>query len=896
MTTLLRRAVLLLYPRAFRRRHGAEVLEAMEEQAADPAYAGARGRLRYWRDILDDAVRAAWRLRTSRDGSTASLPARAANIHPFPTSPAGLELLMNDLRHAVRALVRRPGFTAAAVLILGIGIGGTSLIAGLVDGLVLRPFHYPDPDRLVTIGVTFPKMNADESFIEVLSPPEYLDISQAKSLEHVLAFDLGNRNLSGGDLPERVFTALVFGDPFQTIRMRPVLGRGFTREELSPGGGRVAIISYRLWQSRFGGDPGIVGRAIRINGIPTDVVGVMPPGLLLIGTDLWLPLTRDPRDWPREGRHFNVLARLADGASREQANAELAAIADRIAADYAARYPEYAGWRLSAVPWAEALTRPLRPAAALLALAVAFVLLIVCANVASLQIARLLGRRRELSIRVALGAGRLRLARELLIENLVLGLAGGAFGIAVAWAGLRVAVTYLPERVRMLDPDVGFDTNVLLMALAVSVAAAMLVGLIPALVAPRLGSSDALKAGTHHVSPASGAASLRQALVGLEVALALVLLVGAGLMARTMWQLAKIDPGVDTSHVLTMRLTLPREKYEGAAITAFFDRVLERLESSPGIAGAATASQYAPNVFFGTPVVVDSTGEGSSMPTSYVTVATPNLFRVLGIPIVKGRALTPADRQGTEPVAVVNESFARRFYGGLDAIGRRVGLPSGEGRTRWLQVVGVAADTRGRGMAEAPAPELYVPMDQDAGAWNQLFLLVRVEGAPHAYIPTVRRIVSELDPDQPVYAITTLEEAFSASVVQQQASAILLWAFAAIAVLLAGVGVYTVSAYVVGQRRQEIGIQMALGARDGDVVRLVLRQLAWILIAGMAVGLLGGLALGRVARGILVRTPPDDPLTIGAVTLLLAAIALAAGYLPARRATRIDPVAALRTE
>ena len=394
--------------------------------------------------------------------------------------------MLQDLRQALRLFVHRPGLAWPAVLTLALGIGGASLVGGLIDGLVLRPFAYPDPDRLVSVGVTFPRVSDRQRFIEAISPLEAADIASLRSLENVVAFDLGNRNISGGDVPERVFTALVLGDPFPTLGMAPVVGRGFTREELAPGGPRAAVISHRTWHSRFGGDPAIVGRAIGVNGEPTVVVGVMPPELLLIGTDLWLPLAASPSDWPRTARQFTVLARLRPGATRAEANAELSTLAARTAADYGSEFKEYAGWRLTAVPWAEVLTESLRPAAQLLAAAMAFMLLFVCANVSSLQVTRLSTRQRELAVRMALGASRWRVTRELLTESLVLAFVGCALGLAVAAVGLAASTALLPDRVTMLGIAATFSVRVLAAGIAVSILAAVAIAVLPAMLIGRM--------------------------------------------------------------------------------------------------------------------------------------------------------------------------------------------------------------------------------------------------------------------------------------------------------------------------------------------------------------------------------------------------------------------------
>ncbi len=425
--------------------------------------------------------------------------------------------LFQDLRFALRQFVRRPGFTAIAVLSLALAIGGNSLIYGMLDGFVFRPFQYPDPDRLVAVGVTFPKLSSETTFVEALSPAEYVDIRSNRSFAHVGSFDLGNRNISGGDVPERVFTALLLDDLFPVLGMTPVLGRGFTREELGPNGPPAAIISHRLWQSRFGGDPGLVNRAIRVNGRATSVVGVMPPGLVLIGTDLWVPWGGDPLQVPRNVRQFNVLARLAPGASLDQANAELDTIARRVEQTEGARFAEYENFRLTAAPLAVALLRDVRPAAFVLLAAVGLVLLIACANLTNLFLARSSTRQRELAVRLALGAARWRLTRLLLTESLLLAIAGGAIGVVIAWAGLQGAEAIIPGQFRSLGLEARINPRVLMWSVALAVASGFLIGLVPALQATHTDPHESLKADTR-TGGSRAARRLRHALVVGELA------------------------------------------------------------------------------------------------------------------------------------------------------------------------------------------------------------------------------------------------------------------------------------------------------------------------------------------------------------------------------------------
>jgi putative ABC transport system permease protein len=575
MTRLLTSLALLLVPARFRQRHRREIGDVILEMRGEAAYRGRGGRLRLWAAVLADMAATGRRLRAEQRLARRAARA-AANVHAFPSRPRRLvEPVLSEIRQALKLFVTRPSYVWPAVVTIALGIGGAGLVGGLIDGLVLRPFAYPDPDSLVSVGVTFPKVSDRERVIEALSPLEIEDISALRSFERLVAFDLGNRNISGGDVPERVFTALLLGDPFRALKMAPVIGRGFTDEELAPGGPRAAVISHRTWVNRFGADPRILGRPVIVNGEPTPVVGVMPPELLLIGTDLWLPLGARASDWPRSARQFTVLARLTPGSSLTHANAELAALASRIAADHGRELREYDGWRLAVTRWSDVLAGRMKPAAALLAAATGCLLLFVCANVSSFQVTRLSTRHRELAVRMALGASRLRIARELLIESLVIGIVGGAMGLAVAAWGLKASVALLPAQLNMLAVEPQFSARVLGVGLALALASAAAVTILPAMLLGRIGSGDSLRSDARGATGGRGPHRVRQGLVVLELAVALVLLVGAGLMAHSMTMLQRRDPGVDVDRVLTMRLTLARETYQGPAVPAFFTRLVE---------------------------------------------------------------------------------------------------------------------------------------------------------------------------------------------------------------------------------------------------------------------------------------------------------------------------------
>jgi putative ABC transport system permease protein len=747
----------------------------------------------------------------------------------------------------------------------------------------------------VAIGVTFPKLSAETTYVEAISPPEYLDIRSGRSFARVGSFDLGNRSVSGGDVPEQVFTALLLDDLFPVIGMQPALGRGFTSQELGPNGPPVAIISHRLWQGRFGGDPSVLNRPIRISGQAVSIVGVMPRDLILIGTDLWVPWGGDPGAVRRDMRQFNVLARLAPGVSLEQANAELDAIARRVELSEMAAYREYEGWRLTATPWAAALLRDVRPAAFVLLGAVALVLLIACANLTNLFLARASTRQRELAVRLALGAARWRLTRLLLTESLLLAMAGGVLGIGIAWIGLKGATSLVPGQFQSLGLHATVNVRVLAWNLALVLVSGLAVGLVPAIQATRTDPHESLKADAR-IGGSRGGRRFRQALIVGELAVSVVLLLGAGLLMRSFLNIQRVDRGFDSNEVLTLRLTLPRDRYPDDAAGAFFERLSERLAAVPGIRAVSAASQFPPQQPFDTQFTLERGHQsGQTLPSSLITVATPGYFDTLGVPLVAGRAFSATDRLGTPGVAIVNRTFAARYLDGADPVGQRLVLgPPDRGRP-WITIVGVAADYRNAGLTQPTRPEVFIPVRQQT-AWNQLFMLVRSETDAASLLPAVRRTVSSLDPDQPVYMAQTLESALAAASFQQRVSAVLVGLFALVALVLAAIGIYGVMSYAVSARTQEIGVRLAIGAQRRDVVWLIVRQVLRLAALGLGIGtgllLLGGHAIG----GLLFGVRPADPVTIGAVTLTLAFVALLAAWGPAARASRVDPIEALRYE
>jgi predicted permease len=886
--TWLWRALLMGYSREFRRRHGAEVLAAIDAERQELRYQRAAGAVRHVCRVTVDLIMGAIRERRA-----------PKPVRPAIARSSTMDTVRQDLRYAFRQLIRRPGFAAVAIVSLALGIGGNTAVFGIVDSFVLHPFAFPDADRLLVVGPVFPKLSSETQFIEVLSPLEYEDIRGARSLARTAAFDLGNRNISGGDVPDRVFTAFMLDDAFAVIGLRPFLGRGFTAEELLPKGPPAAIISHRIWASRFHADRSVVGSTIRVNGVATTLVGVMPPELLLLGTDLWIPWGARADQAPRNMRQFSVISRLAAGASLATAEAELATIAARVATDHGAQFPEYAGWRLVLRPFAAGVLQSVRPAGFLVLGAVALVLFIACANLASLMLARATGRQREFAVRIALGAGRGRLMQQLLTEIAVLAVVGGLAGLALAAVAIRASNALMPSELVGFGLGASINARVAAWCLFSTTAAILFVGLLPLLQTGRTDPHDSLKNDTRQSTGGRGARRARHGLIVAEIALAVMLAAGAGLLLRSFLNLQRVNTGVDSNAVITMRLTLPREKYKtDSAVTAFFEELVRRVDTLPGVADAGMASQFPPTAFIRMRVLVDDVQPpaGGTLPTTTATVASRGYFRTLRIPLRSGRLFDERDRPDSPRVAIVNDAFVARYLNGRTPVGARVRIGDKPASAPPSEIIGVVANAVNAGVGAQPRPEVFVPMEQSRDGWNQLFLLAKVAGDPIAAVPAIREAVVAIDPDQPIYAIQTLDQAFRAGVVSQRVSMILLTIFAAVALVLAGIGIYGVTAYAVRSRTPEIGIRMAMGAPRARVVWMVLRQVLVMAAIGLTIGMAAVAALGPALAAVLFGVAAVDPLTMATTALLLGGVALVAAWRPAAIASRIDPVVALRYE
>jgi putative ABC transport system permease protein len=806
-----------------------------------------------------------------------------------------MESLLSDVRYAARNLFRRPGFTIIAVITLALGIGANTAIFSAINALLLKPLPFPELDRVVAVWDKLPSRGVQRNEVTVAN---YLDWqSQTQSFEQLALYRWWSANLTGIDPPERIQGFLVTANFLDTTGMKPIMGRNFLPEENQPGKGAVAVITHSLWQRRFGGDPNILNKTITINSITRTVVGVMPERFNFPkGAEVYAPLPMTPELMKSRGDHsYYVLGRLKPGASIPGAQAEL----DNITARLEQQFPETnKGWGATIFPIVADTVRTYDTALWIMMGAVGFVLLIACANVANLMLARASGRQKEIALRTALGASRWRIVRQLLTESLIVALIGGALGVLIGFWGIDALRAANPAEASRFAPgwyQLGINAPVLLFTLGLSVVSGIVFGLVPALQASRTNLNDSLKEGGRQTSASSH--RLRSSLVVFEFALSLVLLVGAGLLTRSFLALVKTDPGFNPDHVLTMNLMLPAAKYKDQpARAAFYNDLVQRVKTQPGVESAAVVN-YLP---LGGANSSDSylvEGEPEPAPGDEhggrYRVATPDYFRTMGISIVRGRGFTDQDRAGAPPVVIVNEAFVRKHWPGADPIGKRIRFYGPLERAPWMQVVGVIADVKHE-LNLAVTPEYYLPHAQNP--WNAMVLVAKTSVEPGSLAGALRQQVWAIDKDQPVFDVKTMQEVRSTSVAVYSFSSVMLGIFAFVALLLASIGIYGVMAFAVTQRTQEIGIRIALGARSVDVLKLVVKHGMKLALLGMVIGLAGSWAVTRFIEKLLVGVEATDLLTFSVVSVCLLVAAFVACYLPARRATKVDPLVALRYE
>ena len=809
-----------------------------------------------------------------------------------------MERLWQDIRFALRSLRRSPGHTAAALLALALGIGANTAIFSVVYGVLLEPLPYPSPERLVMLIDANPSRGFDRF---TSSPPNFVDWrAQSRSFAGMAAMTRANPSLTGGGAePERLEGAQISAGFFETLEVPPALGRGIGAADDRPGAPPVAVLSHELWRRRFGADPTLVGRTIELEGTPHTVVGIAPEGFQFPSrVEVWTPLALEITPQMRGGHFLGVVGRLKPGVPVARAQAELTVIASRLEK----QYPDSnTGWTVNAVPLRELIVEDVRPALLVLMATVAVVLLIACANVANLLLARMASREREVAVRTALGAGRGRLVRQFLTESVLLALAGAGLGLLVALWGTRALVAMNADNIPRAA-EIGLEPPVLLFTLALAVVTGLVFGLVPALHAARPDLQGTLKEGGRGASAGVRARSARGALVVVEVALTLVLLVAAGLLLRSLVGLSAVSPGFETAGILTLELNLPEARYPdddgNPRIAAFYDEVLAEVRGLPSVVSAGAGY---PLPLGGSAYVLSFVVEGRPEPppgqeeTSHIRFVTPGYLESLAIPLVRGRRLNAGDRDGGLPVAVVNRTMAEKTWPGEEAVGKRFTFDDpGDDDVEWRTVVGVVGDVRHMTLDTEPAAETYLPMAQAPS--SAAVLVVRTDGDPMRLAAPVREAVRRADADLPVFSVRPLTKVVAESLAEQRFRTTLLAIFAGLALVLASVGVYGVISYGVTQRRHEMGLRMALGARREQVQRLVVGQGLRLVLVGAAVGLVAAYLATRLLASFLYGVRATDPLTFAAVPVLLALVALVASWLPARRATQVDPIVALRAE
>ena len=813
-----------------------------------------------------------------------------------------MRTLLQDLRYGFRVLVKNPGFAAVAVFTLALGIGANAAIFSLVDAVLLRPLPYPDPEQLVGLGQW--RNQKGEGYIQTgVSAPNIVDIAKTGIFQQVAYYRWSGFNITEGSRPESVGGIRASAELLPMFGIPPQLGRYLSPEEMQAGHDQVAIIGHSLWQMRYGSDPGILGKTIELDERRYTIVGVMPAAFRFTWDqerDVFVPLVLSHEERSEAGRgtsrDLQTQARLKAGVSVLQAQAAMNALADSLAQAYPAANK---GWGIKVEPLHAAYHRQMQTPLLIMLGAVLFVLLIACANVANLLLARATGRKREVAIRIAIGATRRRLMAQLLTESLLLAALGGALGLLLAYAGDRL-LTFAMTRYEFSLPnarviDIGW--RVLLFSLAITFATGAIFGLAPSWATTKTDLNDSLKEGGLNATAESGRRRLRNALVVSEIALALVLLTGAGLLVRTFLRLVDVDLGIDPGNVVTMGLRLPDYKYSSASQQAlFYHDLLQRIGSTPGVISAGTESGGA-NVFF-QPQGQPPAAPGQE-PTAAFKIITPGFFRAMGTGLVAGREFSARDAEGTAPVAIISETVARRYWPHSNPVGShltvlaRVYSGQKSGADQPLEIVGVVKDVRNDDLWN-PEPDVYVPFQQHPAP--SVFLVVRTAVPPMTIVSALRDAVLALDREQPVNNVRTMSEIVSQTYGAIRFPMTLLWIFAALALVLSAVGIFGVMSYTVSRRTQEMAIRMALGASRREVLRLVLREGLRVTALGVALGLAGSLALSRVMANYVYGITSTDPVTLAVASLLLMFVALLASYLPARRATRVNPMTALRYE
>ncbi|MDQ3652175.1 MAG: ABC transporter permease [Acidobacteriota bacterium] len=807
-----------------------------------------------------------------------------------------MQTLWQDLRYGVRTLLKKPGFTLIAVMTLALGIGANTAIFTIVNAVLLRPLPYPESEKLMHAGRAF--IGSDE--VSALSAPKFIFLRGNSQLFEAVTATEGmgsNVSLSDDSQTEYIRGWRVSADFFRVMGIPPVAGRGFTIEEDSPSGERVAILGDGLWRRRFGADAEITGRTITLNGTPHTVVGIMPPRFEYFGPqDVFVPLRVNPVS-QNEGHNWTVIGRLKQNIAPDQARAELKLLFDKFRTAYPRQVQQ--NETFGVMNWRASMTSSVRGLLWILLGAVSFVLLIACANVANLQLTRAAARQKEMAIRIALGAGGWRLVRQLLTEGVALALLGGVAGLLLAIWGLDAMLALVPDGMIPRALEINLDWRVLAFALSASLLTGIIFGLAPALQTLRVDVNYVLKEGAGKTGAGVARGRLRGVLVVVEIALALTLMAGAGLLLRTFANLRAVEPGFEAEGVLTFDV-LPRGKNYDTTVKTneFYRRALERFRSLPGVEAAAVTNKLPLDRWFNLPYRL--AGQSQFTGSAEYRLISPEYFRVMKMAVQRGRAFNEGDTAGAEPILIVNEAFARRAFAGVEPLGQQLCFgPECEDLTM-RRIVGVVNETKQRGLIEDAPATVFIPLTQAAegvqGVLQQPSFVLRTAGEPLLLSAAIRNEMRQLDPVLPIRNLRSMEQLVDRSIAPQRFNLFLLGLFAVLGLLLAAIGIYGVMAYSITRRTQEIGIRMALGAQTGDVLRLVVRQGMLLTLVGIGIGLIGAFALTRVMASLLYGVSATDPVTFIGVALLLTVVALLACYIPARRATKVDPMVALRYE
>jgi putative ABC transport system permease protein len=805
-------------------------------------------------------------------------------------------LSMHDLIYCFRMLRKRPSFTVVAVLTLALAIGASTALFSIVNIVVLNPFPYRDPSQLYFVRQSLPKLGVQDQFRS--SGPEFVDLQKSGIFERVAAFEPVSRNLTGSDEPERIAAAKVSTDFFSMLGVEPMLGRTIAPNEQGPNGERVLVISHGLWQRRFGGNQAVLGQKVSLDDEPFTIIGVMPPQFRFDEGQAWFPFPFDFAANQRGARAFPMVGRMSSTTTLDQVNAALANLARQNEQDFGGTHQEYAGRAIYVQPISEFYFGPVRRALFILLGAVALVLLIACANIANLLLAKSMSRSHEIAIRNAMGASRARIIRQMFIESAVLGLLGGGLGLLIASWGTRLLLTLIPTGTLPAGIEVAMNTEVLLFTLGVSLLTAFIFGLWPALQGSRTQTRDALQQAGQRTTAGVAARRAQNVLVVAEVGLSVILLVMAGLMIRSFAKLTNIDPGMSTANVMTMRINRsPAKSKDGSQNAIFFQNVIDRVQTLPGIEAAGVAS-HMPFVYTEEWAITVESATNAGLQTQSIdtrTVST-DYFTTMQIPLVGGQVFAAEDGPQSAPVVVVNQAMAARYWSNQEPVGKRIKIGNPDSKSPWFTVKGVVKDSAQSALDQGIRPEIYFAMGQMAGRYRRLNLAVRTNVDPKSTLAAIQAAIREVDRDQPVYQIQTIAELIGDSVGTRRFALTILILFAALALVLAVSGIYGVISYSVTQRTQEIGIRMALGAQGADVLRLVLGQFMRLTVLGVVLGLIGAYLATRLMTSLLFGVTPTDIPTFVLVSVGLSLVALVACLIPARRATRVDPLVALRYE